>query len=104
MSNHGGKRKGSGRSKVADTKRKRPVTTWLSPTEIAALTKIGHKGNAQDGIRVMAKAVSKKKPLPKVKTSKLSRLEGQISITELELLPLHSNRLMLRRGLTLLPS
>lgn len=83
-----------GRRKASSSTRKRPITTWLSPAEIAALVKIGHKGNAQDGIRVMAKAVQRK---PK-KPSKLSRSEGRdMSVIELDLLPLESERLMSRR-------
>ncbi len=74
------------------------MTTWLSPSEIAALAKVGHKGNAQDGIRVMAKAVQKKPKGSTAKPSKHSRSEGQpISITELDLLPLESERLVSRR-------
>jgi len=55
------------RRKASSSSRKRPVTTWLSPSEIEAFKKLGHKGNAQDGIRVMAKAVQHK---PKGKPSK----------------------------------
>ena len=85
------------RRKASSSSRKRPVTTWLSPSEIEAFKKLGHKGNAQDGIRVMAKAVQHK---PKGKPSKLSRSEStpqSESIVELDLLPLESERLILRR-------
>jgi cobalamin biosynthesis protein CobT len=44
----------SGRPKISSSKRKKPVTTWLSPIEIAKLKALGGH-NAQSGIRTLAK-------------------------------------------------
>lgn len=79
--------------KVPASRKKKPITTWLTPTEIAKLKSMGH--NAQDGIRLLVKRIMKSTTASP--SMKKSRSEGSPSITEILYLPLESKKLVSRR-------
>lgn len=86
------------RKKVPSSRRKKPVTTWLTPTEIKSITPKG--GDAQDGIRSLVRGatrstVSNPKAIKKSRSTPIAE-----SMTEILCLPTESQKVLARRLLS----